>query len=230
MQEVSELRVTQIRLYSVDRIPYQALLIAKNLTALQGIFHFKAFGPAEGQESPGVAFNIGDFTHEGKDHLIDRLLIQPQRIVVIAGAPSSVCNAFHSALESFLAKIDPFARFSSLPPVFCTEETICAVDLDIEFQDLFSPGFNNFLARELQSAVTSSALKVSILPSRVAVKISYGLTDPDLATAGYSIADKVMAIEPRVHTVPSDRRYMAISPTDSETHLRLLEALERAIK
>ena len=230
MRELAELRVTQTRIYPIDRIPYQSLLVARHLTALQEQFHFKSMGPPEEAGQPGLAFDVGDFRHEGKDYPFLRLLIQPQRTVMTAAAPSSACNAAHGMLESFLAQIDSYNRFVGTHPSLFTEETVCAVDLDFGLQDLLSKRFVDFVSKDLQSAFCNPAATATISPSRVAMRISYTMTDSDLAESGFRIADKTLVIEPRAHTSPTKHRFFTQSPTDSETHLRLLRALEEALK
>ncbi len=228
MRSVSELRVSQIRLYPIDRIPFQALFVARNLTALQETFHFKSVGPAEESSRPAVVFEVGDFTHEGREYPMVRLVIQPMKTLLTAFAPSPACTAAYGVVESFLGKIDVDRRFEGTSPVIMTEETSCALDLDLKLERLLSPAFLTLASKEVQEAVSRPDAVATISPARIALKVKYAVKDPELAKTSFSIADKVLFIEPRAHTSPGAQRFFTQSPTDSEAHLRLLESLEQA--
>jgi hypothetical protein len=50
------------------------------------------------------------------------------------------------------------------------------------------------------------------------------------STTDYSYEPKLFTIEPRFGSRPDDRIYYTQSPTDSETHRRLLEQFEEMLR
>lgn len=229
MKDIVDLNVTQVRLYPNDVLPLPALALERNLAPFREVLRFKTVSPTESKpEAVTLVFLKGEIEHEGRAHLIDELIIEAQRLTFSVFGSSAVANALYDEVRKILIAADPAGVFAKAKPYVTTEETGCIVTLDVDFRKLFSPPLLQFLEKTVRPRTSTQIATSEVVPFKFSAKLSYEILDPDLKKAGVRLLDKALTIEPRMRTRLEDRRYFTQSPTDSETHLNLLQAFEKA--
>ena len=231
MREIVDLKVTQVRLYPIDVLPLTLLLVEKNLAPFRESLRFKSASAREAKpERAIIEFLGGEFEHQGKAHLVDRLTIESQRVTLVLYGTSATADAFYEEVRKIVAAADPEVGFPKSGPYVKVDETSCIVTLDVDFRKLFAPALVKFLEKTVRTRTSTDFASSDVLPARFSARVAYELVNPDLRKAGIRLVDKTLTIEPRVTTRPEERRYYTLSPTDSETHLALLREFEKAFK
>lgn len=230
MKDISDLKVTQVRLYPIDSMPLRALAIEKNITPFKTTLRFKS--ATLGDEKTEIltfAFMNGEFEHQGKVHLVERLTIDPLRLSLSVFGASSVADALFEEVRKILIAAEPNGSFASTEPYLKVEETSCIATLDVNFQNLFATALLQFLQKTVRRKTSTMIASSKVQPITFSARISYELLNSDLKNAGVQLLDKALTIEPRIRTNLEERRYFTFSPTDSETHLTVLRELEKAL-
>jgi hypothetical protein len=231
MKDIVDLKVAQVRLYPVDVLPISSLLLEKTLISFRDTLRFKAGSrPEEKQEVPGVELLGGEIEYKGRVHLIERLAIEQQRLILSVFGTSSVADAVYERIRDILVAADSSGAFPKSKPYVKVEETSCVATLDVDFRKLFAPPVLQFLEKTVRQRTSTGLAKSDVTSFKFSARISYELLDPDLKKADIRLSDKTLTIEPRIRTRLEERRYYTLSPTDSETHLALLREFEKAFK
>jgi len=225
MKDVTEFEVKQTRIFPVDGLPMPRLITPAVSNAFRERF---GWGGAEAPEGE-IVFQPGVFPNtEAKDAIVIKSLqMNERRMVLTVIADSSGANQVHKGLMDFFAEV---AGWTPAEPLILTEDTTCTATLDFDWDALLSPAMRKFLKGTMNETISAH----SISPPEVrglhfAVRIAYPEVPTKLQEHGVALSDKTLTVEPRVQTPPSERRYYTSSPTDSDTHLQLLEQLERAL-
>ncbi len=226
MKHVAELSVTQARLYPADALPFAHLCFPKNAQAIREAFKFE-----QAQfDGSTLTFQNGSFDHQGRSILISSLTIEERRLVLKVLDKSSAADAVYKALVPVLDSLDTAGMTCNYDPILKSEETTCVATLDIDFNKLISPEMGRFLGTYVMNALrTDFGIPKSIGLRRFSFEVRYEPTNPSLREHSISVADKVLRLEPRIGTPWQESRFFAVSPTDSATHLALLEALENEL-
>lgn len=227
MNDIVDLTVAQIRIYPLDCLPFADLRVPTNNTRIKDSFKFGAV-----QSDPfgnQVIFSNGLFQYRNKSFSILSLAVQARVIVIQCRAHSVVADAFYSALTKVLNSISERSAASKFDPLVKAEETTCIATLDMDFSDLIAPAFWRFIQSDAkQRLATAYAKPKSISFKNLSFEIKYE-SDPRLEEYDVAISDKLLTIEPRHGMPQSKRRFFTSSPTDSETHIAVLQALEAEI-
>lgn len=226
MKNCTLLDVKQLRIFAPDRLPFTELLTSKGLNAFKGRFGWTEMGPIEG-EQPELAFENG--TLPGSDTVIRRLSVTPRRVLLSLDSDSSTLSRVYEAVRAFFGELDRAGAWSGCEPLILTEETTALVDLDFEWTALLAPGLVAFSQKPLLASTVQAEVAPVLAGLRLGIKLRYPRVPEHLQMHGVSLASKALVIEPRADTPLAAKRYWTQSPTDSETHVRLLEVLERNI-
>lgn len=232
MRDITDLRITQTRLYKVDDIPFYELLLDKNLNKISESYKFKSFKPsAEGtQQTLSLTFNLGEFNLKGKSFLIEKLILESRRIIFILFGESEIGHALFGEIKKLLAEFNVEKKFVIKEPLIFTEETGCSVTLDVDFKNIFSKKLISFLNSTVKESTKSDYAKNLIYLNKFSAEITYQM-NPELGNKyGVSIRNKKFTIEPRFDTPLEEKRYFTLSPTNSKTHLKLIEEFEKIFK
>lgn len=222
--------VTQIRIFLQDTIPYTDLAIGKNFDQFKQKFFFaKAEIPFPFYE-PGapkvIKFSGGSVNIDNESFLIKSLNFDERKIVLIIEASSDRADRVFDAIGEELKGIDRYKNFSPSNYLIKTEETECAVHLDIDYCRFFSRKFLSFVKKSITKYPQQPLSKVrKVTLKSLSFEISFK-QDEILEDMRISIVPKPFVIEPRVATREEDKIFYTRSPYDSETHLRLLRELE----
>jgi hypothetical protein len=174
-------------------------------------------------------FSNGTFEIDGRSVTVESVRIEPRRILISASSTSEDADRIYARLKEILASIDPNKRFSQVEPLSVAQETACTVTLDVPFETFFSEPVRRFTAA-LADRLSSPGAKPIVRPANFSIGVNYAVTDQRLILQGITFSPKQIVIEPRVGTDPAELRYFTASPTDSDTHLRLVEELESSLR
>ncbi len=226
MKEIFRLDVAQLRIFPMDRIPFDKLGTPSVLAAFRDSFKWAKITPT-GQTD--AAFEGGISSVEGRDPVqIIRLELNPQRLQIMVRGDSAAADLAFREVSRFWEGVDKSWRGTE--PVILTQETSAIVRLDFEWKALFSSNLIAFLEREAtKQAATFHPAAAELRRFNLSFSFSYDQFPPPIAAHGISPAEGLVTIEPRVNTPLAERIYFTHSPTDSETHLRLLKELEKEL-
>lgn len=225
MREIRALVTTQVRLFPSDLIPVLKVSIPEFGKKIQSLFDFQAVEPVERQGSvTGIAFNGGIYKPDSV--LIETVAIEARRIVVKVQGKSQIAM---SVFEVVSKQIEEVNGGFPLKEILCTHETGSSVVLDFPFERILSGQFVNFLQKSAVKHTKNQWSENLILPVNLKFSVRYKITDDTLVKSNITLASKELTIEPRVESSPDERLYWIASPTDTETHFKLIEELEKAL-
>jgi hypothetical protein len=226
MKEIGEFEVKQVRIFPIDSLPFVRLITPAVATAFKEQFGWGGVEiPSEGE----VLFRPGLLADaEAKDAVVIKgLQLNERRMILNVMGDSRTANRVHKAICDFFAGN---AGWRPVEPLILTEETTCVATLAFEWTRLLSPALREFaVGNLLERLSTQSPATPEIRGVNLSFRLAYPDLPPNLREHGVALSDKKLTIEPRVNTPLSDRRYYTFSPSDSETHLQLLEHLERRL-
>lgn len=109
------------------------------------------------------------------------------------------------------------------------ETTQCVATLDFVFSALFNDAFIEFLNEKVEQKACNNLAKASVRPLATAAEITYEITEKALIDNKISMNPKQFNIAPRPGAPLDAKKYVISSPFDSDTHLKLIAELNRAI-
>lgn len=225
MKEVRILVTTQIRLFPPDTVPVPKLVLGQHREAIRSLFDFQNVEPVVRRDAvAGLTFNTG--TYKPDSVVIESVSIEERRIVVKAHGKTEIASAVYRAVQ---ARLEELSDGRKMQEILCTHETESSVVLDIPFERLFSDSFLSFLHKSAAKYTRNEWSQNLILPSNLKFTVRYKVTDDNLVKSHITLAPKDLTIEPRVQSSPEDRLYWITSPTDTETHFKLIDDLEQAL-
>jgi hypothetical protein len=227
MNDITELNVTQVRIYAPDKLPFFELNIAANLEAIKTKFAFRFMQ----QEPPGneIVFSGGILRDQEGVTIIHRLSIDPRRITLqVKGGSSnadSVQGALWETLESFVA-----SKSLSDNPLTKSEETACVATLAVDVGHFMPANLHKYLDAKGRDLFANKNAKVRAIElNTLSLTIKYEPTDSTLIDRAIALPAKQLVLQPRFGTLSEEKRFFTSSPTGSETHFALLEGIEQAL-
>jgi len=239
MKNISDLKVSQFRIFPIDVVPFHYLFVPAARERIQGAFNFKEAGKSVAQPRPpktlapitfpaeNLFFGQGEFSFEKKVYPVESLVIEPRRILLTVVGSSKVANAVYDALTPLISEFDSDKQFVQAKLLVLFEETGCDVSLDINFEKLLSQEFVNLVSSEILPQLSSPLWQARIKGMRLGIEVSYALKDPALSDHDISLNPKVMHFQSAPGSPLEQKRYLTLSPADSDTHLRMIEKLEK---
>ncbi len=229
MKEVTDIESTQIRLFAPGYIPYRAVSTRQGIERLQDAFGFREVGLAAGGIE--IVFEAGLFKTEEQRHVpISRLQISDRRIVVAVASDTPTAGLFLEAVRQVVGSDDFDGRRTQVEPVCVRNETSCAVTLDVSWEEFLSPPLGRFVSQDLRGLLSDREAAVSVIGLNFRLSLGYSVKDERITQYGFTLAAKKLVIEPLANTPLAARRFFTSSPTDSETHLRIVEEIERVLR
>lgn len=225
MREVRILLTAQIRLFPPDIIPVRRLALDESREAIRSLFKFQGVEPITRQESiVGLNFNAGMYGPNAI--VIPNVAIEERRIVVRVEGESNVASSVYGEVRK---KLEEFNNGRSIEEILCTHETVTSVVLDFPFERLFSDSLLSFLRKSAINHTKNKWSENLIVPSNLKFTVRYKVTDDTLINNHFTLAPKELVIEPREKSSPDERLYWIASPTDTDTHFKLIADLEKAL-
>ena len=238
MKKLSDLKITQVRVYPTDMIPFHYLFSPTAVDKLRGAFRFKETGKgASGTQgvvnipaaitfpAESLLFRQGEFTVKDKMHSVESLVFEPRRILFTILGSSEVANTFYQALAAIILEFDPDKQFNASGFLIQSDDTGCDVTLDVDIRQLLSREFVSFLDSKLLPELSNKAATAKLRGVRMAFEVSYSIKDEKLSDHNISFSPKVVLLQSAPSSPLEEKRYMVLSPTSSDTLLMLLDEL-----
>src|ERR1035437_10344267 len=206
MKDITELSVTQSRIYPPDRIPLTALNAGTNSELLRDKFNFKAVQQPDPSlpGGAGITFINGLFSTLEGPLIIAKMSLDPRRIAIQVIGSSAQATFIHQRvwelLRSLVAPQMPFED----QPLTKSDETYCVVTLDVGFRDLISPSLSDFFSRRGSGMLESGFATVrAINLASLQFTIKYSTKDPGLIDRGITAGmDRALNFQPRIGPHP----------------------------
>ena len=230
MKEITDLTVTQIRVFPIDVVPLSKITTKSCIEKIRDDLSVVEIEPGPFIDGIGpIVFRRGEIKKGNGIIVINRIVVEPRRIILEAAGTSKETKRVYDA---FLSSIDAVTNIDSVKlrvPLLVAEITQCVATLDFHFESLFNSSFIEFLNSSVKKKATSKTAKGSIRPLVAEVEISYQMEDETLIENRISMSPKRFVIAPRTGAPLEARRYLISSPFDSDTHLKLVRDLEKVI-
>lgn len=231
MKNIADLTVTQIRIFPVDVVPLGVITTkscAENIRDVLSVSEIEVRPSIEGREI--FVFRRGEFKRGNRLTIISKIEVDSRRIIVEIEGTSKDGNEVYEAFLSTIAAVDNVGLEDLRAPLLVAEMTQCIVTLDFAFDALFSSAFVEFLNRKVKQKADSNLAKASVRPLATAAEITYAITDKILMDNKITLNPKQFSIAPRLGAPLDAKKYIISSPFDSDTHLKLIEELNKAIE
>lgn len=163
----------------------------------------------------------GEYKFQENQHSIEQLAIDPVSVQFQITGDTDIANAFY---EDLLESIEKAAqtKIDRAEELTMTLQTIVVAKMDIDPWRFYSSEWKDFLNAKLAPLVGHSGATQRFWPQTFTTAVTYNTEGGD-----YIITPKPFTIEPRVGTTPEQGIFYVQSPTDSKTHIQLMDELER---
>ena len=230
MKNATDLTVTQIRIFQVDVVPLGVIKTKSCVEKIREKFSIGAVEVrpfAEGKDI--IVFRRGELRREKRIIVVNKIEVDPRRVIVEVEGTSKDGNEVYEAFLSVVAAVVTDALQSLRAPLLVAETTQSVVTLDFTFDSLFSTVFTKFLKSRVKKEASSKFARASVTPLAAMVEIQYEITDKALVDNKITMNPKQFSITPRPGAPFEAKKYLISSPFDSDTHLKLIDELNKAI-
>jgi len=230
LKNITDLTVTQIRIFPVDVVPIGAITTKSCVEKVRD-----ALSVGEVEVRPFIEakevflFRKGELKRENRLIVIKKIEIDPRRIIVEVEGTSKDGNGVYEVFLSIVAARANVDLDGLRTPLLVAETTQCVVTLGFTFDALFSSAFVEFLNHKVEKQACSNMARASVRPLATTAAITYEIMDKALVDNKITMNPKQFSIAPRPGAPPDARKYIISSPFDSDTHLKLVDELERQI-
>lgn len=230
MKNIVDLVVNQIRIFPVDIIPLGLINTKSCVEKIKDTLSISEVGvlpPIEGKSI--IIFLKGELKENNELVVINKVEVDPRRIIIEVAGTSKAGNKVYELFMSSLAALTNIDLGSLQSPLLLAETTRCVATLDFTFEELFNRSFTEFLNKRVEKEATNDAAEGSVRPLAAIAEISYRVKDEYLVSNRISMNPKQLTIAPRPGAPLDEKKYVISSPFDSDTHLKLIEELNKAI-
>lgn len=227
---ILDLVVNQIRIFPVDVIP-SGLINSKSYVDVirdtLSVSEVEVRPFIEGKDI--IIFRKGELKENNELVVISKIEVEPRRIIIEVSGKSKAGNKVYELFISSLASLTNLDLESLRLPLLVAETTRCVVTLDFSFEELFSRSFIEFLNKNVEKEATNSVARGSVRPLTAIAEITYQIKDESLINNNIGMNPKQLTIAPRAGAPLDARKYVISSPFNSDTHIKLIEDLNKAI-
>jgi len=230
LKNIADLAVTQIRIFPVDVVPLSVITTKSCVEKIRdalSVGGVELRPSIEGKEI--FVFRKGELRRENRLTVINKIEVDPRRIIVKVEGTSKDGNEVYEAFLSTVAEVANVGLEDLRTPLLVAETTQCVVTLDFALSALFNSAFVEFLNEKVEQKAYSNLAKASVRPVATAAEITYEITDKILIDNKISMNPKQFNIAPRPGAPLDAKKYVISSPFDSDTHLKLIEELNKVI-
>lgn len=209
-------------------VPIRQLQTRLGGDAVKNLFKFKASGI--NPETGDLVFQGGAVVlpEQQTPTWINSLSVNERRVTLqIDGTSDEANRAYGHVTEAFSA-FNPGKQQEWGHPLTLVEETTCVATFNFTWEDLFGSGVVSFINGSLLQALSTEDGTAYVKTPSLRFTIGY-LASEAMQRAGISLVDKLFAIEPRVDTPLSERRFFTASPLGTEQHIGVLEEFEASV-
>lgn len=230
MKEITDLTVTQIRVFAVDVVPLSKINTKSCIEKIRGDLSVSQIeSPPFVEGIAPIIFLRGEIKEGNRIIVINRIAVEHRRIILEVVGTSKETDHVYDVLLSSIASVTDIDSGRLRVPLLIAETTQCVATLGFHFESLFNKSFIELLNSRVKKEATSKIAKGSVRPLVAEVEISYQIKDETLIENRISMSPKKFIVAPRPGAPLEARRYSLSSPFDSDTHLKLVRDLEKAI-
>lgn len=226
---IQRITATQIIIVDFDEIPLTLLAHGPNLEALAKLHGFRGAEVLTERESNKIRVfcHNGVFEHGDHESPVERLELQDRKIQFKMHSSSSEADAFFESLVAFLSSLAPATHESYLRPMVKSEESEIVCHLAVPIETLYSPTYFDFMTSVSTEMAGSEIATAHVKPGGFTFIVDFVLKDRRLEDQRITLSRKEIRLEPRKGHSPADQVYYSKAPFDTDTHIRLLEMLEK---
>ncbi len=230
MKNIVDLIVNQIRVFPVDIVPFGLINTKSCVEKIKDTLSISEVGvlpPIEGKAI--IVFRKGELKENNELVVINKVEVDPRRIIIEVAGTSKAGNKVYELFMSSLTALTNLDLESLRSPLLLAETTRCVVTLDFAFEELFNHSFTEFLNDRVEKAATNNVVEGLVRPLAAITEITYQIKDEALVKNKISMNPKQLTIAPRPGAPLDERKYIISSPFNSDTHMKLIEELNKAI-
>jgi hypothetical protein len=230
LKEIIDLIVIQVRVFAVDTIPFRRISTKSCIEKVKNDFKLDEVElgpPLVGKDS--IVFTRGEIKEKSNTLMINRILIEPRKIILEAAGTSRECAQIYSQLVKSIEVATGIDLTDLESPLVLSETTRCVVKLDFGFESLLDNSFADFVYRKVAETATSDVAEASVRPILAEFEVGYHVKSKSLIDNQVGLSAKRLTIGPRAGVPLEERRFFISSPFDSDTHLKLIGDLEKMI-
>ena len=230
MKNIVDLVVNQIRIFPVDVIPLGLINTKSCVEKIKDTLSISEVGVLPSIEGKNIiVFSKGELKEDNELVVINKVEVDPRRIIIEVAGTSKAGNKVYELFMSSLTALTNLDLESLRLPLLLAETTRCVVTLDFAFEELFNHSFTEFLNDRVEKAATNNVVEGLVRPLAAIAEITYQIKDEALVKNKISMNPKQLTIAPRPGAPLDEKKYVISSPFDSNTHLKLIEELNKAI-
>lgn len=229
---VMDLRSTLIMIFRPDELPYGALSrddAAEDLLDRYGLAQEKPPFAIPGTQA-NLLYRNGKVEIGGSQRLIDQIAIEPRRMLITVSGETHIAQTLFEELRGYIRNVELRQTDYAYEPVSLTHETQATTQMTFDFSSLFAGSAVPVVKSHLSASLPDYGATLDIYPISVRFRVGYRNPPASLARSRISLVEKTLTLEIKEKTDPADRILFSTSPSDSATHLSLLETLEQMVQ
>jgi hypothetical protein len=228
---IKKLALTQIVLVQHDEIPLNKLLHRSYLERLATFFQFSNVEVVQTDtEQFAILCRHGIYKSESGEHIIKKLELTERKIIFQIDGSSNEANKFFASLTDFLSNLSGTTKEEKhLSPIVKAEESEITTRLEFTVESLFSPAYWLFVKSTVAERANSDIAEANIKPASLVFDVEYLIKDKALNDYGITLGRKEFTVSPKRGYPLDEQIYYSKAPVDTNTHIKLLEELERKI-
>jgi hypothetical protein len=227
MKNIKFIKTTLIMLFPADDIDFFGINSEISIQKLISNYSLNKV-PATPQfllQNNQLVLQNGIFQNDNVKYIIEQIVIEERKIIISILSSSDISNIFFEDFKKQLIALDFRKEKGHYEPLISTYETICILKLDIDLNHLISR-FENDKVEKIISKKQTNKAKIQLIPSSLRFQITYKDIPEKLVKNKITMSDKYLVLELREKTDPEDKIFYTASPTDTETHFEILEAIK----
>jgi len=227
---IVDLVVNQIRIFPVDTIPLGLINTKSCIEKIRDTLSISEVGVLPSIDGKDViVLRKGELKERDELVAINKVEVDPRRIIIEVAGTSKAANKVYELFISTLTSLTNIDLGSLQSPLLLAETTRCVVALDFAFEELFNRSFAEFLGKKVEKEATNDVAEGSVRPLAAIAEISYRIKNQALLNNTISMNPKQLTIAPRPGAPLDERKYIISSPFNSDTHIKLIEELNKAV-
>jgi hypothetical protein len=230
LKNIVDLVVNQIRIFPVDVVPLGLINTKSCVESIKNTLSISEVGVLPSVDGKDViVFRKGELKENNELVVINKVEVDPRRIIIEVAGSSKAGNKVYELFVSSLTALTDLDLENLHSPLLLAETTRCVATLDFTFEELFNHSFTEFLNKRVEKEATNDAAEGSVRPLAAIAEISYRIKDESLVSNRISMNPKQFTIAPRPGAPLDEKRYVISSPFNSDTHIKLIKELNKAI-
>jgi hypothetical protein len=215
LAEILEVFSSSRRLYAPDSLPWPQLASSSGVERLRERYRFTGVQPFS---TTHLVAQAGEFAIDKRSIPVQSLVLQPNSVEYQIAGETADGELLYADLVRFIGEIGRF----DVTEYAKTFQTIAIAKLAVSSDQLLSPTMQKYLTEVALPAFEVDQAEPHVQLGNLSWIVSY-----QTKTTDFFYQPRPFTIEPRAGSRLEDRLYYTLSPTDSKSHVRLLEKLEK---